>query len=121
VDSQNRRGSPRVRVDTWSRLHVRQAKLVQAMPYMCRVHDLSAEGMRFETDLKLKDNGSFTMSLHLPSREEPLELYGDIVWSRQLANGRYLYGARVYNTELCASLELGESVAHLLKIHDKEE
>ena len=54
--------------------------------------DLSADGIRVETDAEVELGAFVALHIALPSEEERVDLFAKVVWCRPGENGRYVMG-----------------------------
>jgi len=101
------------------RVHLRQAKYVSSMPYICTVKDLSASGACIELKLDLEVGKSLTLAVK-SYLGESIELFGEIIWRQKINDELYCYGVRLFNPDNSLSEKLNESVSQLIstKIED---
>lgn len=63
-----------------------------------RTLDLSASGMRFEGSDLIEEGNQLEVQLAIPSRQQPLVLRGQVVWSNVLSGGTVECGVEFLET-----------------------
>lgn len=82
-----------------------------------QVLDLSAGGLKIETDLDFQTHSSTVLKLWGYIYEVKRELYANILWKKKLENGKFWYGLRLldfqYETEEMFKLTTNLQIAFL--------
>lgn len=67
-------------------------KKINTNKTIVKIHDMSAGGLRFSTDLKLPINDDIQYGFHMKVEGIDIELSGKIVWSNMLKPKHFEYG-----------------------------
>lgn len=96
MNEQNRRRYPRITFDWPGCLYRRRGGFIMHIPYICDIIDVSAGGVRLQTDMKLEVGEEFLLLCSVKTATKRLHIYGTVNWKDKFCENIWIYGASIH-------------------------
>lgn len=120
MSGDSRRAYPRVPRDDVGIVQLRQGRWIDQAPYVCKIKDLSAEGICFETDDIFEVHSGILVTFMRHGSSDRLVLYGEVMWKSDASVEEKRYGAKLYTSDYQTSEELYKNVEAIRKCISKQ-